>query len=431
MAEALSHDVHIFGLDPFHHAQLNRMRDAERYRFHGLLPMQEIVNAPVYDIDDLIYRSICELEQSNGHVGGVTGYWDFPTSDLIPIVTNHFGLPGPSLEAVLKCEHKYWSRIEQRCVIPDAVPRFALIDPFATAHEACPPLPYPFWLKPVRSHSSFLGFRVGNRREYRHALQRIREQIGIVGEPFATIMRQVDAPPEVEAAGSLTCIAEAIIGGRQCTVEGYAVDGEVTVLGVIDSIRGPNRTSFHRYEYPSRLPAVIQERVKEYSRRVIRHMGLDWSAFNIEYFYDDDRDHIWLLEVNPRISQSHTEMFCLVDGAPNMQAIVQLAVGERPSLPYREGPFAVSAKFMVRSYRDGTVLRVPSCEDIERVEQHFPGTRVTLDVDAGTRLSGLARQDGYSYELAQIYTGAEDTNALLDRYNAILRQLGFPLDIAP
>ena len=33
------------------------------------------------------------------------------------------------------------------------------------------------------------------------------------------------------------------------------------MLGIVDSIRLPNKVSFTRFEYPSRLPAVVQERM--------------------------------------------------------------------------------------------------------------------------------------------------------------------------
>ena len=68
------------------------------------------------------------------------------------------GLRWASLESVVKCEHKYWSRLEQRRVI-DEYPRFGLVD-----LDDDPTLPdglrYPVWLKPVKSASSALAYRV-------------------------------------------------------------------------------------------------------------------------------------------------------------------------------------------------------------------------------------------------------------------------------
>ena len=50
-------------------------------------------------------------------------------------------------------------------------------------------------------------------------------------------------------------MAEQVIGGRQCTVEGYVHDGEVVPYGTVDSIRYPQVLSFFYYLYPSTLPA--------------------------------------------------------------------------------------------------------------------------------------------------------------------------------
>jgi len=45
------------------------------------------------------------------------GYMDFPVSTMLPLICKEFGTRSPSLESLLKCEHKYWSRVEQKKVI--------------------------------------------------------------------------------------------------------------------------------------------------------------------------------------------------------------------------------------------------------------------------------------------------------------------------
>ena len=78
-------------------------------------------------------------------VDAVVGYWDFPVTSMMPILCREFGLPSASLEAILKCEHKYWSRLEQQAALPEAVPAFGIAD------KENPTLPdgleYPVWLK--------------------------------------------------------------------------------------------------------------------------------------------------------------------------------------------------------------------------------------------------------------------------------------------
>ena len=53
---------------------------------------------------------------------------DYPGSALAAVVAERLGLPGPTPEVALICQHKYLSRLAQAKLVPDAVPPFALID---------------------------------------------------------------------------------------------------------------------------------------------------------------------------------------------------------------------------------------------------------------------------------------------------------------
>ena len=67
------------------------------------------------------------LDAFDGRIDAIVGYWDFPVSTLIPILSERYGTRSTSLESVVKCEHKYWSRLEQQKVT-DRHPRFGRVD---------------------------------------------------------------------------------------------------------------------------------------------------------------------------------------------------------------------------------------------------------------------------------------------------------------
>jgi len=75
------------------------------------------------------------------------------------------------------CEHKYWSRVEQAASVPEVVPAFAGFDPFDDNALESIDLEYPFWIKPVKSHSSQLGFMIENAEQFHEAIPDIREKI--------------------------------------------------------------------------------------------------------------------------------------------------------------------------------------------------------------------------------------------------------------
>ncbi|TDQ50250.1 ATP-grasp domain-containing protein [Actinorugispora endophytica] len=418
-------NVFVLGLDECNEETLRALPDAGNYRFHGLLTIEELQYGDDIDIRALLEEARRRLDGFDGPVDAVIGYWDFPVTSMVPLLCRRYGLPSAPLEAVVKCEHKYWSRLVQREAI-DEVPRFALVAPDATARPDG--LSYPLWLKPVKSFSSELAFRVTDDAGFREALHRINEGAGHLGEPFEFVMSQVRLPPEVAEAGGSACLAEEEGRGDQVTVEGYVHQGRARVYGVVDSLRYPGASSFLRYQYPSRLPGETLDRLADLSRRVVERVGLDATTFNIEFFADAETGDVTLLEVNPRHSQSHARLFENVDGAPNHECAVRLALGRAPELPHRRGRYAVAAKCFLRHFHDGLVLRVPTPGEVERVERDVPGTVVRIVAREGERLSALHAQDSYSFELARIFVGADDEEQLRDRYQACADALDFRID---
>jgi len=423
-------NVFILGYDELGRQLLPRLQHVEDYAFHGLLSLDEAVHTEDYDVDALLSEATAKLDRFPGTVDAVCSYWDFPTSGLAPLIRRHFGLRGPSLEAVLKCEHKYWSRVEQSRVVGDCIPAFQALDPFGDDPVGQVELPYPFWIKPVKAHSSQLGFRVDSPSVLERVIPEIRENIGRLADPFDRVVAHADVPSDIAAITGHQCIIEEIISaGRQFTLEGYVQDGQVHVYGVVDTIRDPRRRSvLCRYSYPSRLPRRVQHRMIEATTRLMTRIGYDDAPFNIEFYYDGRKDRIHLLEVNSRLSRSHAAVFLLVDGAPHFQVMVDVALGLKPRMPRRKGRYAVAAKHMMRVFSDGVVRRVPSEDRIRQVEERFPGTLVELNVEPGTRLSELLHQDSYSYELGVVFIGAHNDNELRHRIRACEAMLPFEIE---
>lgn len=430
-------NVFVVGLEPFNLALLHGLADAESYSFHELLSYGEAVRPRSRHIGLHKLLAVAErrLAEFSGPVDAIISYWDFPSSVIVPVLCRRRGLPGPSLKAVAACEHKFWCRTEQKRATSELVPRFCAVDPFLDDPLSQIDLPFPFWIKPVKAHSSYLGFKIGTADDFHACLPVIRAHIDHFGEPFDAFLEMVELPDRIAGIGGRHCIAEEIISaGHQCTLEGYAYQGEIVVYGVVDSIRsGRHRSCFARYQYPSRLPRSAQDRMIEAARRFLRHIAYDHAPFNVEFFWDPRTDAIRILEINTRLSKSHSPLFKMVDGDSHHRVAIDLALGRRPSLSRRRGRYPIAAKFMLRTFEDGIVERVPSAADIERLRRRFPEALIWLMVEEGARLSHLAYQDSYSFELAEIFLGAGSPSELLAKYCAALELLPFrlgPADIA-
>jgi hypothetical protein len=418
-------NIFVLGMDEENMETLADVPHAEEYRFHPLLTVEELQHGHI-SFPDLLHKAQETLDAFSGSIDAVVGYWDFPASTLVPILSERYGLRSTSLESVVKCEHKYWSRLEQQKVI-DEHPKFALVD---LGDDPAPPpgLRYPMWLKPVKSFSSELAFGVADDEEFRDAVARIREGISRIGKPFEHVLDRLELPPEMADVGGQACLAEEALSGEQVAVEGYVHDGEVTVYGVLDSIDYPGGSSFLRHQYPSALPDPVKQRLADISRRVMTQIGMNSATFSIEFFHDPETGAVNLLEINPRHSQSHAELFEYVDGVPNHHCMVSLALGRDPELPHRAGKYRVAAKWYHRRFSDGVVQRVPTPEEIRALEREIPGTRIDVVPQKGDRLSEMEGQDSYSYELAHIFVGADSEQEMREKYDRCVQALRFEFD---
>ncbi|MFW6081994.1 MAG: ATP-grasp domain-containing protein [Desulfosalsimonas sp.] len=427
-------NVFLIGLDDTDLARLQSIKNAERYAFHGVLDPAEVLETYDFPVEDMLARAETQLrrweKESGKTIDGIGAYLDFPVSTMLPVLCARLNKRGPRLESLLKCEHKYWSRMVQKEVIPRHIPDFCPFDPFDDKAFDHIDLQTPFWIKPVKACGSMLGFYIENREQFEDAVSQIRSRIRLISEPFNYILRQAELPPEINDMGGHFFLAESIIRGWQCTLEGYILDGDIRMLGFVDSLRYENGISFFRYEYPSVLPDNIQNDMIEITRKVITRTGLDNSAFNVEFYWNIEQDAIWLLEINPRVSQSHSYIFEKVDGQSNQQITVQVACGEKPDFPRRQGEFGCAAKFFWRIFSaDAMVTRVPGEQEIKKVQKLYPGTVIHPQVRAGMKLSDLLEQDSYSYAICHIFIGGGDRKELLDKYMHCMEML--PFEFAP
>ncbi|MFO7577524.1 MAG: ATP-grasp domain-containing protein [Pelovirga sp.] len=423
-------NIFVIALDEFTRKLFGTVHHAEQYRFHALLPQEKIVSAASYSMPDLIAEAQQNLHDFDGQVDGIVCYWDFPATIMLPTLRQIAGLRTTSTESILHCEHKYWSRVIQRQVVPELVPRVAAFDPWCADPLAMVDLPFPFWIKPVKAHSSILGFKIETAAAFHAAIPRIQKSIGRFSEPFNYLFAQVDVPAEIAAVDGNWCLAEEIIAAQnQVTLEGYVVNGEVNIYGAVDSLREEIPSSFSRYHYPSRLPAHILRHMTEATIKVMQATDLDNEPFNIEFFHDPETDSISLLEINPRISKSHCPLFYLVEGASHQEIMLDLALGKEPQYPHGAGRYPMATKFMVRRYAgDAQVKRVPSNEDIQRVRHEIDGVFIVVWVEEGQRLSEFADQDSYSFEYANIFVGGHSEEELQHKYRRSLELLPFEFE---
>lgn len=421
-------NIFIIGYNDFNKNELNTIKNAEDYNFIPLLTEEKIKAGKKPELRDLLNEARKQLNNFEKSIDGLITFFDFPFTLMTFRLLDEYNLHGPSLESGLKCEHKYWSRTLQNETIPDNIPDFASVNPFEETSLKDIDLEPPFWLKPVKSYGAQLGFKITEQKELDEALEILRRNINYFADPFNYMLSFADLPESVKNIDGNYCIAEKLIGGRQCTVSGYVFNNQVHTYGVVDSVSYPKTHSFFYYLLPSELPQDVQKRMAEISKKVMIQTGFNNSPFNIEFYYDEEKDEIKLLEVNPRMSQSHSDLYAKVAGHSNHQILVNLAQGKHPDFENEGGPFKYGAKIHHRIFHDGIVKHFPDQKKLEEIKKEYPHTHIIPQVKTGDRLSDIPGQDSYSFRDAIIYTGANSKIKLIEKYHDIVSKMDIQIE---
>lgn len=389
-------------------------------------------------------------------IHGVTSSSDYPGCLVAAAVARELGLPGPIPESVLRCSHKYYSRVAQQEVVPEATPRFALIDPdhlsvpvrhhparktaghLASGHEYAVEhlaghldargvtLPFPLFIKPVKSWFSQHARRINTSQELQAfaASAEVRSHLSAFVTPFNQLIGQYT---DFAFDGSYL-LAEELLAGEQVTVEGFVFRGQVQIVGIVDSVMYPGTISFQRFEYPSSLPPEVQVRMAGIAARVMPHLGFDNGLFNIEMFYGPETDQVFIIEINPRMCGQFADLMELVNGTNTYQILLALAAGEQPPPVHAQGRFQVAASFALRRFADQKVRCMPDHRRIDAVKMAFPVTLVKTFYREGQCLSDEDQSDGYSYRYGVINMAGNDRASLLAGFEDVQRQLGFAFE---
>lgn len=384
------------------------------FRFPGNL---RLLTFDVRRYLDLLER----LARRRGVAGVISPHEPFGTL-IAAVLARRLGLPGADPRAILTAQHKYHMRAAVAAAMPDAVPAFGVFPhDFRAANEL--PLPFPFFVKPVKATFSILARRVDSLAELRGHLSFglvERYVIGRLVKPFDDLLAEY---PELRFDAH-HLVAEGLIEGMQVNVDGYADRGAFRILGVVDELMYPGTTAFNRFEYPGSLPASVQERLAVVAEGAMRAVGFDHGMFNVELCYDPRDDSIKVVEINPRVASQFVSLYQWVDGIRLYRILIDLALGETPRCEPRAQANAYAASFVFRSFDGRPVRPAPGRAQLDRVAMRHPDARLMLYLKHG---AGLAREMKWlgSHRFAVVNLPGRDRADLYARYRDIRDTLRF------
>jgi hypothetical protein len=332
---------------------------------------------------------------------GVVGTKD-QSALLAALLARRRGLPGPSPEALIACQHKPTSRERQRRVAPEATPDFAPLDGQV-------PFEVPFFVKPV----------VGRLSQNTYRIDDLEDLLGLKeNDSYTTRYARIAALADGEPAAVHGFLAEELLTGDEVTLEGYVSGGAMTTIGVTVSVKYPGTFSFERFEYPSKLSEEQQAALSEVSARVLSALEFDGGFFNVEFFVPENGP-AQIIEVNGRIASQFAPLVQSLHGRSTYDALFELACGDEPA--WRTGiPDGVAVSYVVRVFEDALVEDVPDPEE---------GLEVL--VRPGLFLSEQGENDAQSYRIAILYGSGETREDAVERCRERAASLNFQLAPAP
>ena len=365
----------------------------DRYRIH-------FEGSDLDQLDD--FDPVPFLEGLDGvPADGVIGTKD-QSALLASLVARKRGLPGPTPESLIACQHKPTARERQREVAPEATPDFALLG-------ESPPFDFPFFVKPVVGRLSQNTYRIDDADDLL-----LPHENDSYTTRYARIAALAGADPETVHG----FIAEELLAGDEVTLEGYVHGGRVTTIGVTDSVKYPGTFSFERFDYPSSLSESCQDELSDVASRVMPALGFEGGFFNLEFFIPESGP-AQIIEVNGRIASQFAPLVQGLHGRSTYDALFELACGQDPQWE-AVIPDGVAVSYVVRVFEDAFVEGVPDPEE-----------GLELLVRPGLFLSEQGVNDSVSYRLAILYGFGETRDEAVAGCRARASALNFQLAPAP
>ncbi|WP_241080769.1 ATP-grasp domain-containing protein [Natranaerofaba carboxydovora] len=357
---------------------------------------------------------------------GIVGTRDM-TSVFSNVICEKTGKPGTTVESMINCQNKYISRIIQNDHLPQNTPKFWLDSNFLREF----PLEPPFFVKPVRANVSYLSQRAHSYNEIRELIKDYTVELVKYNQYFLdslAVTSHLENQLNLETCNKF--LSEEIMEGTQVTVNGYVYGGEPHNFGIVKAAFHDDIISFSHHELPYEISPNLEKQINDVTSELVRALGLNNTFYNVELRIDEEKEKIWIVEVNSRAAFQFAKMIERVKGVNLVQWLCDLAVGEKPrdvSEFRKDETFDYCFNFELRKFSDHDIVRTPMATNLEELSRQYPEVAIKNLVDANTKLSDY-KQNPNSYRYCILDVPGNNKEDILKKYENIVNKLGYEFE---
>jgi biotin carboxylase len=362
--------------------------------------VDRFVEADTYDEDATIEALRRPFEESPFE-GAVT-FWDRDVG-LVARIADAFGLPGCPVEAAARARNKQAGR-EAFAAAGLPQPRFAPFSTWDELVEAARTIGFPLVCKPLGASGSKGIFRVDRAADLGAAYERIERFV----RPEADMMFSYHRG---------RYLAEEFMPGPEVSVEGFAVDGDVHVVGVTEKRTTDDYFVEVGHAFPARLPAERARSARRLAEDAVRALGLDGCGFHAEIKLTDKGSKV--VEVNGRVGGDliSTHLVPHATGIGMVESAFAVALGCEPDLRPRRSR-AACIRYLLAE-RGGTLR----AWHLDGAASELDGVvELAFEKEPGDRVA-LPPEQFVDYRIAYVVTDADDTATAIERAERALEHV--------
>ncbi|MFY0598157.1 MAG: ATP-grasp domain-containing protein [Cyclobacteriaceae bacterium] len=390
------------------------------YEGFDMFKLPYAIKLPFFNVDKFIKRIVRKVQKEK--IDAVLSSDEYIGAIIAAVVAEKSNLPGTDPAKIILAQHKYFSRLMQQEHCPKASVACELIGHKIPKNFKAE-LAYPFFVKPVKGTFSLFAKKVNSANMLsEHMAFNWYERLILktITRPFNDLLKKYSTLSQ----DANFFIGEELIEGMQVTVDGFVFDGKVTICGVVDSVMFPDTNIFERFQYPSRLPDEVLERMTQIVTSLIGGIGFGNTQFNVELFYNEKSDTLHIIEINPRLSYQFGDLYENVDGMSTYEILLNLALGNAPQFVHGGGGFSCTASFVLRTFEGKALKSIPTARHIDDFNKRYSESNIKVYGKVGTKLSNEMRAIG-SYRYGIVNVGAHSLLDLFSIYEDVLDSLPF------